>query len=276
MPHEQMFAEMARYHEELQKAGVLLDASGLQACGRAGASGTPARNAPWSGGSTTATSIPSRRRRLDESCADVGVLGPLRHRRLAMAAESSSSSPEPASLCWGAWSRSTARRQLAREPLVRSAAPQGRKGADPAHRVPIPAPAAAEAPPSRPTPSRLASSPRPEVSTIRAARSCEKNAEHRAGAITGDLLAAGSARPARSNPALEVGVPVVVYCAAARVLGQLGAPAAGQGFDVTVSRARNARLDASPAALAAGAARARAVPCPRRHRPAGFRPNLHS
>src|SRR5882762_2214317 len=31
MPPEQMFAEMARYHEELQQAGVLLDASGLQA-----------------------------------------------------------------------------------------------------------------------------------------------------------------------------------------------------------------------------------------------------
>ena len=31
MPHEKMFAEMATYHEELQKAGVLLDASGLQA-----------------------------------------------------------------------------------------------------------------------------------------------------------------------------------------------------------------------------------------------------
>jgi len=30
MPHEQRFAEMAKYHEELQKAGVLLDASGLQ------------------------------------------------------------------------------------------------------------------------------------------------------------------------------------------------------------------------------------------------------
>jgi hypothetical protein len=31
MPHEKMLAEMAKYHEELQKAGVLLDASGLQA-----------------------------------------------------------------------------------------------------------------------------------------------------------------------------------------------------------------------------------------------------
>ena len=31
MPHEKMLTEMAKYHEELQKAGVLLDASGLQA-----------------------------------------------------------------------------------------------------------------------------------------------------------------------------------------------------------------------------------------------------
>ena len=31
LPHEQMLTDMAKYHEELQKAGVLLDASGLQA-----------------------------------------------------------------------------------------------------------------------------------------------------------------------------------------------------------------------------------------------------
>jgi hypothetical protein len=30
MPTEKLIAEMAKYHEELQKAGVLLDASGLQ------------------------------------------------------------------------------------------------------------------------------------------------------------------------------------------------------------------------------------------------------
>jgi hypothetical protein len=30
MPQEKLIAEMAKYHEELQKAGVLLDASGLQ------------------------------------------------------------------------------------------------------------------------------------------------------------------------------------------------------------------------------------------------------
>jgi hypothetical protein len=30
MPPEELFHEMAAYHEELQKAGVLLDASGLQ------------------------------------------------------------------------------------------------------------------------------------------------------------------------------------------------------------------------------------------------------
>ena len=31
MPHEKILTEMAKYHEELHKAGVLLDASGLQA-----------------------------------------------------------------------------------------------------------------------------------------------------------------------------------------------------------------------------------------------------
>jgi hypothetical protein len=31
MPPERLFAEMQKYHEELHKAGVLLDASGLQA-----------------------------------------------------------------------------------------------------------------------------------------------------------------------------------------------------------------------------------------------------
>src|SRR5437867_7295006 len=31
MPHEKILTEMAKYHEELAKAGVLLDASGLQA-----------------------------------------------------------------------------------------------------------------------------------------------------------------------------------------------------------------------------------------------------
>src|SRR2546425_2263061 len=31
MPHEKILGEMAKYHEELQKAGLLLDASGLQA-----------------------------------------------------------------------------------------------------------------------------------------------------------------------------------------------------------------------------------------------------
>src|SRR5437899_1820312 len=31
MPHEKMLGEMAKYHEERQQAGVLLDASGLQA-----------------------------------------------------------------------------------------------------------------------------------------------------------------------------------------------------------------------------------------------------
>jgi len=35
MPEEKLFAEMATYHEELQKAGALLDASGLQPSSKA-------------------------------------------------------------------------------------------------------------------------------------------------------------------------------------------------------------------------------------------------
>ncbi|MGD8869813.1 MAG: YciI family protein [Gemmatimonadales bacterium] len=34
MPEEKLFADMAAYHEELQKAGALLDASGLQPSSR--------------------------------------------------------------------------------------------------------------------------------------------------------------------------------------------------------------------------------------------------
>ena len=34
MPEESLIAEMAKYHEELQQAGVLLDASGLQPSSR--------------------------------------------------------------------------------------------------------------------------------------------------------------------------------------------------------------------------------------------------
>jgi hypothetical protein len=34
MPEEKLIAEMAKYHEELQKAGALLDASGLQPSAR--------------------------------------------------------------------------------------------------------------------------------------------------------------------------------------------------------------------------------------------------
>jgi len=39
-------AEMAKYHEELQKAGVLLDASDSRPARKAGASSTPDRTHP--------------------------------------------------------------------------------------------------------------------------------------------------------------------------------------------------------------------------------------
>jgi hypothetical protein len=43
---EKLFAAMATYHEELAKAGVLLDASGLQPTSKAGVSSTQVKNAP--------------------------------------------------------------------------------------------------------------------------------------------------------------------------------------------------------------------------------------
>ena len=45
-PEEKLFAAMATYHEELAKAGVLLDASGLQPTSKAGVSSTQVKNAP--------------------------------------------------------------------------------------------------------------------------------------------------------------------------------------------------------------------------------------
>ena len=43
MPSEQLMAEMATYHQELQQAGVLLDGSGLHPAARVGASRTMGR-----------------------------------------------------------------------------------------------------------------------------------------------------------------------------------------------------------------------------------------
>lgn len=46
MPSAQLIAEMATYHEELQKAGMLLDASGLQASSKGCASSIRERRMP--------------------------------------------------------------------------------------------------------------------------------------------------------------------------------------------------------------------------------------
>jgi len=43
-------SEMQKYHEELQKAGVLLDASGLKPSFKGCESNTRAANVPWSTG----------------------------------------------------------------------------------------------------------------------------------------------------------------------------------------------------------------------------------
>ena len=45
-PPEELFAAMADYHEQLVKAGVLLDASGLHRARRAGASNIRGASAP--------------------------------------------------------------------------------------------------------------------------------------------------------------------------------------------------------------------------------------
>ncbi len=46
MPPESLFAAMADYHEELQKAGVLLDASGLHPSSKGWRSSIPAARRP--------------------------------------------------------------------------------------------------------------------------------------------------------------------------------------------------------------------------------------
>ena len=48
IPSEHMFAEMANYHEELKKAGILLDASGPNRVPRVGAFSTWGESASWS------------------------------------------------------------------------------------------------------------------------------------------------------------------------------------------------------------------------------------
>jgi hypothetical protein len=51
MPEERVFAQMAQYHEELQKAGALLDASGLHPSSKGW-------RITWSGGKRTVTDGP--------------------------------------------------------------------------------------------------------------------------------------------------------------------------------------------------------------------------
>ena len=46
MPSPEMLTAMADYHEQLAKAGVLLDGNGLQPSAKAGASNIPATSAP--------------------------------------------------------------------------------------------------------------------------------------------------------------------------------------------------------------------------------------
>ena len=48
MPDQRIFDAMADYHQQLQEAGVLLDASGLQPSAKGWRANTPAESAPSS------------------------------------------------------------------------------------------------------------------------------------------------------------------------------------------------------------------------------------
>ena len=48
MPSEEMLGAMAKFNEEMVKAGVMLDGAGLQSSRRARASASPAASAAWS------------------------------------------------------------------------------------------------------------------------------------------------------------------------------------------------------------------------------------
>jgi hypothetical protein len=57
MPSEELLAAMGKYNEELVNAGVLLAGEGLHPSTRARASGSPARDGPWSRGRLPTPSI---------------------------------------------------------------------------------------------------------------------------------------------------------------------------------------------------------------------------
>lgn len=216
----------------------------------------------------------------DESCADVGVLGPLCGTvGSVMASEVVkliTGTGEPLlgrivtiDAAGGSWRES----RLARSPERRAERAQDRQ---------LPAPTKSPAPAAIPSitadalEARLAARSRGDDSFV--LLDVREQAEHDANAIDGDGLAAGFGSTSRERPALDESVPVVVYCArgprsqaAARLLQ-------AEGFDVTVLERGMLGWTLRPSALARGGEVAGGrVPLPLADiDPAGFHPNLHS
>ncbi|GAA4267656.1 adenylyltransferase/sulfurtransferase MoeZ [Frondihabitans peucedani] len=219
----------------------------------------------------------------DESCADVGVLGPLCGTvGSVMASEAIkliTGVGEPLlgrvvtiDAGFGSWRESR---------LVRSAARKAERAQDreTGRTAPDPAPAPVAAITADALEARLRDRSRGvDAFTLVDVREA---AEHASGAIPGDLLAAGFGSTSREHPALDPELPVVVYCArgprseaAARMLRS-------EGYDVSVLTRGMLGWTLRPGALTGGdavpAGSPGRVPLPLCDiDPGGFHPNLHS
>lgn len=223
----------------------------------------------------------------DESCADVGVLGPLCGLvGSVMAAEAVkllTGAGEPLlgrvvtiDALGGGWRESRLRRSPERAASRRQ---------DPAHRpvAAAPAPALVFALSADALEERLAArvGGGPDFALV----DVRERQEHDVDAIPGSILAAGFGSTSADHPPLDPAVPVVVYCAREPRSRQAAALLADEGYDVTVLTRGMLGWNLRPAALAAdsragsaaGAGATGRVPLPLGDiDPRGFRPNLHS
>lgn len=219
----------------------------------------------------------------DESCADVGVLGPLcglvgsvmateAIKLLTGAGESLLGRVVTIDALGGGWRESRLRRSPERAEERRQ---------DPAHR-----PVAAARPPV--TVPALTADALEERLAARADGSADfalvdvrERQEHDVEAIPGSILAAGFGSTSADHPPLDPAVPVVVYCAREPRSRQAAELLVAEGYDVTVLTRGMLGWNLRPGALAAGAGAGAGatgrVPLPLGDiDPDGFRPNLHS
>jgi len=279
MPHEQMFAEMAGTTRSAEGRRAAPTPPDYRPARRAGHQVLRPENAPWSRRRLPAAPSRAARRRLGRIVRRRRrPRAPLRHRRFGHGGRGRQAHHRSRRASAGARGHDRrARRQLAREPPRPLRRPQAERAQDPATRVPIPL-LRPRGPTLSPTPSRLASSPAPEVSTTSCCSTCEKTPNTVPERYPATCWPRVSARPARRHPALEVGAAGCRLLRPRPALPGSCAPAAGRGLRRDVLGARNARLDASarsPRRRRRRGHRARG-PALGDIDPAGFRPNLHS